>query len=237
MGHHAHDVALLVEDAGYIAQRAVGVGLLGDVSILRTVAEGDSPLRLQPLHSVGVGEVVSLAVRDGHTQNLRLRCGVRESRRGVLNPQVDPLAAELQMRVPGQHSWQQPGLAQYLEAVADSDHQTAARRELLDRFHHRREPRNRPRAQIVAVREPSRQDDAVVGREIGILVPYIVDGLAEDLVDDVVAVGVAPRSREDDHAESHRHRIRITGLPPFSPSRRAAAGRLWRSPVRPGPCP
>ena len=42
---------------------------------------------------------------------------------------------------------------------------------LAHRLHRRREPRDRPRPQIIAVREASRHDHHVDARQVGLLVP------------------------------------------------------------------
>ena len=70
-----------------------------------------------------------------------------------------PLGAELQRRVAQHGAWQQASLEQHLEAVADAQHQAAARGEPLDAGHDRREARDRAGAQMVAVGEAAGQDD------------------------------------------------------------------------------
>src|SRR5205823_8451454 len=46
-------------------------------------------------------------------------------------------------RVPAQHSREQPGLAEDLEAVADAEHESALLREARDRLHRRRSEERR----------------------------------------------------------------------------------------------
>src|SRR5262249_35006781 len=60
--------------------------------------------------------------------------------------------------------------AEHLESVADPHHRTTRTRMLGDRGHHRREARDRARAQVVAVREPARHDHSVdtVGRRVAV---------------------------------------------------------------------
>ena len=59
--HHAHHVALAVEDAGDVAQRAVGV---------IEVAEGDAVFGFELVERALVGEVAAFAVGDGQAQHL-----------------------------------------------------------------------------------------------------------------------------------------------------------------------
>ena len=63
MRHHAHHVALAVEDAGDIAQRAVGIV---------QVAERDAVLGFELVERALVGEVAAFAVGDRQAQNLAL---------------------------------------------------------------------------------------------------------------------------------------------------------------------
>src|SRR6476469_6907910 len=58
MRHQPHHRLGLVEDAGDVLDRAVGVSRTVDRAVRRAVAEGDLPAILEPLQRVGVGEVV-----------------------------------------------------------------------------------------------------------------------------------------------------------------------------------
>jgi hypothetical protein len=109
----------------------------------------------------------------------------------------DIAADERQRRVRPQRAGQQAGLAEDLEAVADSQHQPALPRELDDRRHRRREPRDRTAAEVVAVREAAREDDRVNGREPLVAVPR-ERGLGPELGQRVRRVAVVVRAREDD---------------------------------------
>src|SRR4029077_17802395 len=66
---------------------------------------------------------------------------------------------------------QQARLAEDLEAVADAENRTTIGREASDGLHRRREPRDRPCAEIVAIGEASGYDHTVQLREIRLLVP------------------------------------------------------------------
>src|SRR3990167_2374233 len=64
-------------------------------------------------------------------------------------------------------------------------------------------PRPGPRAEVVAVGEPARKDQAVEIGQVRLPVPDVAHRLMEHLADDVVEVAVTPRAGEDDHAEFH----------------------------------
>jgi hypothetical protein len=55
MRHHAEDVAVFVEDAGDVVDRAVGVF---------AIAEGDLPFVFQFLQRLGFREIIAVAVGD-----------------------------------------------------------------------------------------------------------------------------------------------------------------------------
>src|SRR5207253_3403571 len=97
----------------------------------------------------------------------------------------------------------EPRLAQDLEAIARPEHDPAAGDELGQGFDHRRPAGDRPRAQVVAVREAAGKDDAVELGQVAVAMPDVLDRLLEHFADDVVEVAVTPRTREHDHAKSH----------------------------------
>src|SRR5262245_17329265 len=59
MRHHAHHVALFIEHAGDVAQRAIGI---------IEVAESDAVFGFQFIQRAIVGDVAPFAVGDGHDQ-------------------------------------------------------------------------------------------------------------------------------------------------------------------------
>jgi hypothetical protein len=102
-----------------------------------------------------------------------------------------------------QRPGQKAGLAQYLEAVADADDQTAVSGETLYCGHNRREPGYGPGPQIVAVGKSPRQYHALVLAEVFLLVPNVVSLLTEQVPDYVMAVGIAPSTGENNYTETH----------------------------------
>ena len=119
--HHAHHVALAVQDAGDVAQRAVGIV---------DVAEGDAVFGFEFVERALVGEVAAFAVGDGQAQDLAFLRRAGEGRIGGLDAQAQLAADELQAAVADQRAGEQAGLHQNLEAVADAEHQAAIGGEL-----------------------------------------------------------------------------------------------------------
>ena len=83
---------------------------------------------------------------------------------------------------------------------------TAPLRESRYRGHDRREARNRPRAQVVSVREAARQDDGVGAAKVRVLVPDQLGLLRQDVAGCVPGVAVGIRTRKHDNSEFHELR-------------------------------
>jgi hypothetical protein len=110
-------------------------------------------------------------VLDRDREPLPVAALTRETGLGVLHHQLD-LSADEPERVVGQERpRQQARFAENLKAVADPEHRLASCRMLGHRLHRRREARERPRPQVVAVREASRHDHHVDALQVGLLVP------------------------------------------------------------------
>jgi hypothetical protein len=110
-------------------------------------------------------------------------------------------------RVAHQCARQQTRLGEDLEAIADSQHQPAARGKPLHRLHDRRKMRNGAGAQVIAVGKPARNQHRVHALEILAVVPKKGDWLVRDLGDHVVGVMVAVRSGENQHSKFHAFRV------------------------------
>ena len=98
-----------------------------------------------------------------------------------------------------------PALAESLEAVADAHHGASFRGGGLHRVHHGREAGDGAGAQVVAVGKATRQDDGLGGAERGLLVPDVLDFLAEHVLEDVVGVLVAVGTGKADDSPAHRY--------------------------------
>ena len=152
VGHEADDVAAGVAHARDGVEAAVRVV---------DVAEHDPVLGAQLVERRRVAHVVALEVVDRDAQDGPDLGLVGQRALGGLDADLDGLAQELQARVLLQRARQQMRFGEHLEAVADADDRTAGRREFGDRVHHRREARDRARAQVVAVGEAAGHDDRV----------------------------------------------------------------------------
>src|SRR5215469_5274537 len=95
------------------------------------------------------------------------------------------------------------GFAQDLEAVAGADHEPAVGCETRDAFHDRREARDRACAEVVAVAESARQEEALGALQRFFLVPEHRRVLAHHLGNRVQGVAIVERARKADHAPLH----------------------------------
>ncbi len=123
---------------------------------------------------------------------------------------ADLLAGEPERRVAQQRPGDQARLGQHLEPVADAQHEAPVGREARHRPHDRAEPGDDPCPDIVAVGEPTRQDDRGSTVEGRLLMPER-DRVGTGQGEGVERVTVAIASGEDDHADPHAHRQRLPG--------------------------
>ena len=94
-----------------------------------------------------------------------------EDRPGGLDPQRRRLAQELQASVLLEGAGKQPRLGENLETVADADYRTSVGGEPGHGTHHGREPGNGPRAKVIAVGEPARNNHRVNVAQIVVGMP------------------------------------------------------------------
>src|SRR5262249_45323172 len=147
--------------------------------------------------------VVALHVPDRHRHDLALLVEARERRVRAVDAQAHVAADVAQAPVDADGSGQEAGLEKDLEAVADAEERPAPAGERRHALHDGREPRERPGAQVVAVREPARQDEDVRALEVAVAVPDVLGFAAEEVFGDVEAVLVAVGAREDEDPELH----------------------------------
>src|SRR5660398_244044 len=108
------------------------------------------------------------------------------------------------------------GLRQDLEAVADAQHNATVAGEIRYLPHDRAEAGYGPRAQVISVEEPTRQDYAVRIRQVMVLVPEIEGFHLREGAQRVSGVILAVRAREDDYPEPHSARPAHSASPPAS---------------------
>ena len=112
-------------------------------------------------------------------------------------------ANEVQVTIANQSTWQQPGLAENLKSVTNSEHKSPALCKLFDRVHHRRKASERSGAKIVAVRKTAGQDHGVIAGEICLAVPDEIDWLADVFRDHVIGVVITVGSGKNDNSKFH----------------------------------
>src|SRR6185312_13231123 len=132
MRHQAHHRLGLVEHAGDVLDRAVGIAGAVDRSVGRAIAESDLAAILQPLQRVGVGEVIALGMGDRDLDHLADLVAVGEQTLAGLDLEVHVAAHELELLVAHQHARDEARFGGDLEAVADGEDGHALRRALLD---------------------------------------------------------------------------------------------------------
>src|SRR5207249_1352833 len=105
-----------------------------------------------------------------------------------------------------------------LEPVADPENGTTVFGKAPHLAHDRREARHRSGPQIVAVREPARQNQHVGAFEIGVLVPEVLGLPAKNICGGVIRVLVAVAAWKDDNPEFHLTSLFPVQRPAFLPS-------------------
>ena len=225
MRHQAEHIALRRIDAGDVVERAVRIGLGRDLTLGVAIAEGDEALAFEPGERLGIADIVAFAMGDADIDHLPLGIGGGEGGVVALDAQMLALADEFQIGVACKNARQQPGLAGDLEAVADAEHEAAARCMGPRRVHDVGATGNRAAAQIVAIGKAARQHDEVgPGRQLVVAMPDMRDagaGLLQSLGDVAIAVG----ARKGDDGGFHRLRLRSRRGSSRSPYWRAASRR------------
>src|SRR5436190_2932833 len=117
-----------------------------------------------------------------------------------------------------------PGVAQDLEAVADAQHEATLAGVPRHGVHDGRELGQRAAAEVVAVREAARQDDAVRAAERAVLVPERHRLVAQHAFGGAQRVAVVVGAGEDDHPPAHQRRssassTRKSSITPLASSR------------------
>ena len=227
--HEPQDVPLRVHDSGDVARRAVGVGGVRRPPAPVDVAEHDPVLRLELIERRSLRDELAFAVRDRDVDQVALGIGRRERRPGVLHPEPHIVTAEAEVPVADEGPRQQVRLAQHLESVADPEREPSGARKVDHLAHDRAEAGDRPRPQVVSVREPARQHDDVHALEVRRLVPQVGGALPQPLRHGPVHVRIAVRAREphdsdlhpDLHPCLHPHRHPFTPLTPPARARRS----------------
>jgi hypothetical protein len=179
VGHHTADVSVLVTDAGDVEEGAVGVGGFCEVAGGVGVLEQDLVIVLEGLEGGFIGEVAAFAVGDGDADGLVGWGLVGEGGVMVGGFEVDLFAAEGEVAVPDEGTWEEAGFAEDLEAVTDTEDEAAVLGELADGLHDGAESGDGAAAEVVAVAEAAGDEDGVDIAEAMFLMPDVFGVLAE----------------------------------------------------------
>ena len=144
----------VVEDAGDVMDRTVGIGAHG-------IAEGDLVLVLDAGERFGVGVVIAVHVGDRAADHLPGAIAGGEGRAGIDHFEPDLAADEADRGVAHQHAGQEARFGQDLEAVADPENEDAAFGGAADVVHDRRPRRDGAGSQVVAIGKAAGQDDEI----------------------------------------------------------------------------
>src|SRR4030042_2545024 len=144
---------------------------------------------------------MAVEVGDRNAQDLAAPGAPGELRFRVVDAEMDELAEELKVLIPQHRSRKQPQLEEHLEPVADSQHRASPVGEFAHFLHQWGEPGDGARPQIIPVREPSREHDAVNAPEVMVLVPEENGLLTKPVLEDEKRVIIAVRTGEDNNTE------------------------------------
>ena len=114
MRHHAEHIALRIDNAGDVIDRAIWIGACG-------IPEHDLAVILDRLQRFFVGEIVAIVMGNRAADDLALFVGAAEGGVGIDHFQLDFLADELQRGIAHQRTRKQTGFNQDLEASPPAD--------------------------------------------------------------------------------------------------------------------
>lgn len=192
MGHQPGHIALLIADPGDVFQGPIGIGGVGGCALGIDIFPEDLATIPKLGERFGVSEIAPLPVRDGDAEEFAGwdLVGKRRVRRETLQKHM--FAAELERAIADERPGEQTGLAQHLKSVADAQHQTAFGGEPLHCPHHGTKARDRSAAEIIAVTEPTRNNDGISIAQLFFLVPNQTGALAgepEGVESILIAIG------------------------------------------------
>src|SRR5689334_18322956 len=203
MRHQPNDIPSATTKPRDIVARAVRISSVGNGAVFFAVAKDDAIFSLQLGKRVVVADVVAFRVRDRNTKHGAARQLVSKRTVNSFYTNINVFADEVQIAIANQSARQQPGFAENLKSIADTEHEATAVRKLLHRIHHGREACEGAGAQVVAVRKAAGKYYRVVSRKIGFAVPDEIYWLAHVLGNDVVGVVVAIRTGKNNNSEFH----------------------------------
>ena len=142
MRHHSQHIPSLIQNPGNVVERPVWIGLPSNFALLRCVPESDPIFCREAFQRLRIAIVIPFHVSDRDLEHRALCQLIRKRAVRRLHAQLHLLADVFEPCIAHQRAGQQPRLGQYLEPVANSQHQPAAGGKLLHRLHYRRKTRN-----------------------------------------------------------------------------------------------
>ena len=203
VGHEARHVFLSVTDTGDIEQGTIRVGFRGSVAVAVAIAPEDLPVCLHLFESFRVGEVAAFPVGDRDSQERSFRGFAGKGRIGFAGAQPDEFAAERDAFIADQRSGQESGFTQYLEPVADAQHQSSAVGELLHSSHDVAVSGNGAGAQIISIAETARDYDCIGIAQAGLFVPKQAGIVSQNVFENMNTVLVTITSRKLKNGKIH----------------------------------
>jgi hypothetical protein len=138
----------------------------------RRVTEQHAAVAFETGDGFAVRNVIAFAMRHRHADHIARVVAARIGRVRAFNAQIDFAAHEFQRRIAHEHTGQEPGLAENLKAIANAEDEPAALGMCADCVHDRRAGRDGAASQIVAIGEPTGQDNKVGSfRQSGVGMP------------------------------------------------------------------
>src|SRR5450830_621124 len=203
MRHHAGHIALSVDDARDVRDRAVWIVLLVHRTVRSAIAKDHLPLLFHDSQRRCVDSIVAIAVSNGQPEHLPGLAAACEHSVRILDAHRYGVAEKGQVTVAQQGARQQSCFCEQLEAVADAQDHASPAGKPDHRLHERCEPRDGSRPQVIAVRKTARQDHAVEARQVRLAMPEILDIPAKNIVKSTVRIYVAVGTREDGNRKPH----------------------------------
>src|SRR5579862_302584 len=145
MRHQAEHVASLVADARDVIERAVRVGHVRDLTVLRAVTKKNAVVAFELFNDPRFGEITAFSMRNRNAEHLAFATGVGERRISRFDANMNVFTDEFQSAITDKRAGQQVRFTENLKAVANADDQSARFRVFDDRLHRGREARDSAR--------------------------------------------------------------------------------------------
>ncbi|MFM2139628.1 MAG: hypothetical protein RJA57_1935 [Bacteroidota bacterium] len=195
VGHHTEYIARFIADPSDIPGRTIGVGPRNNTSRGIAVIIKDLAAGFQAVKRGLVCIIPTFPMGDGDLK------GTAVNRLDMYVP-----AGELLMGIAKQGTGKQPGFAEDLKPVTDTEYLAPRSGEFNNALHHGTEPGDGAAAEVISIGESTRQYDAVLGgkaTEVTVLVPEHDYVLVQFELQGILHIAVTIGTGENDDAEFH----------------------------------